>query len=252
MKEKMTGRAKKVLSLASAEAVKLRHPYVGTEHLLLGLLREGTGVAAKVLESLGLDLRAVRTRLEEVVAPGKEDPPSPPLPFTPKGSQALELASEYAGGMGHNYVGTEHLLLGLVSQHDGVAAQVLADMGVDGDRIRQQVQRLLTGGDSASAAQDADDLPPLPSIDMGEDSDTPAALSDDGRLCMAGLDEVQELKALAQAAGEILRRKDEAVADENFELAARLRDAMAALGRIVGEARDKWQASGGAPDEDDA
>ena len=243
MKGPMTDRARKVLKLASAEAIKLKHPYVGTEHLLLGLLREGAGVAAKALEAMGLDLKSIRLKVEQTVAPGKEVPPSPPLPLTPKANHALMTASALAEAMGHGYVGTEHILLGLALESEAVAAQVLVEMGADGGKIRAHVLRLMGEPVEEGEPEDPDlpDLPPLDAIDDGRS----AAIADYERLCLDGLSEIRELKSLAQAAGEIMRKKDDAVSREDFEKAAAMRDAIAVLTKVVAKAHGDWLKTAG-------
>src|SRR5580704_5280564 len=144
MFERFTDRARRVVVLAQEEARLLNHNYIGTEHILLGLLREGEGVAAKALESLGISLDAVRQRVEEIIGPGQEAP-SGHIPFTPRGKKVLELSLRESLQLGHNYIGTEHILLGLIREGDGVAAQVLVRLGGDLNRVRQQVIELLSG-----------------------------------------------------------------------------------------------------------
>jgi ATP-dependent Clp protease ATP-binding subunit ClpC len=142
--ERFTDRARRVVVLAQEEARLLNHNYIGTEHLLLGLVHEGEGVAAKALESLGISLEAVRERTEEIIGSGP-DAPTGHIPFTPRAKKVLELSLREALQLGHNYIGTEHILLGLVRQGDGVAAQVLARLGAEPDRVRHRVIQLLSG-----------------------------------------------------------------------------------------------------------
>jgi hypothetical protein len=144
MFERFTDRARRVVVLAQEEARLLNHNYIGTEHILLGLLREGEGVAAKALESLGISLDAVRQRVEEIIGPGQEAPAGH-IPFTPRGKKVLELSLRESLQLGHNYIGTEHILLGLIREGDGVAAQVLVRLGADLNRVRQQVIHLIAG-----------------------------------------------------------------------------------------------------------
>jgi ATP-dependent Clp protease ATP-binding subunit ClpC len=125
-----TERVRKVLAMAREEADHLRHEYVGTEHLLLGLLREGEGIAAMVLENLGVDFDEVRVRIEEIVQKGKSGTRGADLPYTSRAKKVLELAMSQARHLHHSYVGTEHLLLGLLDERKGIAAQVLAEVGV--------------------------------------------------------------------------------------------------------------------------
>ncbi len=122
----------------------LNHNYIGTEHILLGLIHEGEGVAAKALDSLGIDLDAVRQQVEEIVGQGQADPTGH-IPFTPRAKKVLELALREGLQLGHNYIGTEHILLGLIREGEGVAAQVLQKLGADLDRVRQTVIQLLSG-----------------------------------------------------------------------------------------------------------
>ncbi len=144
MFERFTDRARRVVVLAQEEARMLNHNYIGTEHILLGLIHEGEGVAAKALESLGISLEAVRSQVEEIIGQGQQAP-SGHIPFTPRAKKVLELSLREALQLGHNYIGTEHILLGLIREGEGVAAQVLAKLGADLARVRQQVIQLLSG-----------------------------------------------------------------------------------------------------------
>jgi ATP-dependent Clp protease ATP-binding subunit ClpC len=142
--ERFTDRARRVLVLAQEEARLLNHSFIGTEHILLGLIHEGEGLAAKALESLGISLEAVREKVEETIGPAGSAPTGSP-PFTPRAKKVLELSLREALQLGHNYIGTEHMLLGLVREGEGVAAQVLQSLGADLPRVRQQVIQLLSG-----------------------------------------------------------------------------------------------------------
>jgi ATP-dependent Clp protease ATP-binding subunit ClpC len=152
--ERFTDRARRVVVLAQEEARLLNHNYIGTEHILLGLIHEGEGVAAKALESLGISLEAVRAQVEEIIGHGGSAP-SGHIPFTPRAKKVLELSLREALQLGHNYIGTEHILLGLIREGEGVAAQVLVKLGADLSRVRQQVIQLLSGyaGGKEGAAQ---------------------------------------------------------------------------------------------------
>src|SRR5690349_5814969 len=152
MFERFTDRARRVVVLAQEEARLLNHNYIGTEHILLGLIHEGEGVAAKALESLGISLEAVRSQVEEIIGQGGSSP-SGHIPFTPRAKKVLELSLREALQLGHNYIGTEHILLGLIREGEGVAAQVLVKLGADLSRVRQQVIQLLSGY-SGSAPQE--------------------------------------------------------------------------------------------------
>lgn len=144
MFERFTDRARRVLVLAQEEARLLNHNFIGTEHILLGLIHEGEGVAAKALESLGISLEAVREKVEELIGPAAGAAAGSP-PFTPRAKKVLELSLREALQLGHNYIGTEHMLLGLVREGEGVAAQVLISLGADLSRVRQQVIQILSG-----------------------------------------------------------------------------------------------------------
>jgi len=152
--ERFTDRARRVVVLAQEEARLLNHNYIGTEHILLGLIHEGEGVAAKALESLGISLEAVRQQVEEIIGQGGSSP-SGHIPFTPRAKKVLELSLREALQLGHNYIGTEHILLGLIREGEGVAAQVLVKLGADLSRVRQQVIQLLSGypGPTGSGSQ---------------------------------------------------------------------------------------------------
>ena len=154
MFERFTDRARRVVVLAQEEARMLNHNYIGTEHILLGLIHEGEGVAAKALESLGIALEGVRAQVEEIIGQGQQAP-SGHIPFTPRAKKVLELSLREALQLGHNYIGTEHILLGLIREGEGVAAQVLQKLGADLNRVRQQVLQLLSGyqGKETAAAE---------------------------------------------------------------------------------------------------
>ena len=144
MFERFTDRARRVVVLAQEEAKMLNHNYIGTEHILLGLIHEGEGVAAKALESLGISLDAVREQVQDIIGQGQQQPTGH-IPFTPRAKKVLELSLREALQLGHSYIGTEHILLGLIREGEGVAAQVLVKLGADLNRVRQQVIQLLSG-----------------------------------------------------------------------------------------------------------
>ena len=154
MFERFTDRARRVVVLAQEEARLLNHNYIGTEHILLGLIHEGEGVAAKSLESLGISLEAVRAQVEEIIGQGGNSP-SGHIPFTPRAKKVLELSLREALQLGHNYIGTEHILLGLIREGEGVAAQVLVKLGADLSRVRQQVIQQLSGYQGSGQTGDA-------------------------------------------------------------------------------------------------
>jgi ATP-dependent Clp protease ATP-binding subunit ClpA len=151
MFERFTDRARQVVVLAQEEARMLNHNYIGTEHLLLALVREGHGVAAKALESLGISLEAVRQQVEEIIGRGKKAP-SGHIPFTPRAKKVLELSLRESLQLGHDYIGTEHILLGLLREGEGVAAQVLVRLGADLNRVREEVVQLLARHQGAEPA----------------------------------------------------------------------------------------------------
>src|SRR4051794_28711766 len=148
MYERFTDRSRKGMLLANQEAQRFNHEYIGTEHILLGLIKEGAGVAANVLTALDLDLRKIRLEVEKIVmhGPGGEQIVMGRLPHTPRSKKVIEYAIEEARSLNHNYVGTEHLLLGLLREHDGVAAQVLMNLGLKLEEVREEVLNLLGAG----------------------------------------------------------------------------------------------------------
>src|SRR5919199_5166649 len=173
-----TERVRKVLAMAREEAARLHHEYVGTEHILLGLIREGEGVAAAVLQNLSIDLEEIQQKIEEQVKKGKASQATgPDLPYTSRAKKVLELAMAEARELNHSYVGTEHLLLGLLREEKGIAAQVLTDIGVNLETARTETLRLLgtempASGSSATAQQGS---PPQPQPQKGDKkSKTPA------------------------------------------------------------------------------
>jgi ATP-dependent Clp protease ATP-binding subunit ClpC len=159
MFERFTDRARRVVVLAQEEARMLNHNYIGTEHILLGLIHEGEGVAAEALKNLDISLEMVRQQVEEVIGQGQRAP-SGQIPFTPRAKKVLELSLREALQLNHNHIGTEHILLGLIREGDGVAAQVLVRLGADLSRVRTEVIRLISGpvtdeglGDLAGGAE---------------------------------------------------------------------------------------------------
>ena len=158
MFQRFSDRARRVVVLAQEEARMLNHNYIGTEHLLLGLIQEGEGVAAKALESMNISLEAVRNQVEEIIGRGSSAPTGH-IPFTPRAKKVLELSLREALQLGHNYIGTEHILLGLIREGEGVAAQVLTKLGADLDRVRNQVVQLLTGAAGTKEVAQAGEAP---------------------------------------------------------------------------------------------
>jgi ATP-dependent Clp protease ATP-binding subunit ClpC len=144
MFERFTDRARRVVVLAQEEARILNHSFIGTEHILLALIDEGDGTGVKALESLGISLDAIRQQVEEIIGRGQQAP-SGHIPFTPRAKKVLELSLRESQHLGHEYIGTEHILLGLIREGDGVAAQVLVKLDADLNRVRQQVIQLISG-----------------------------------------------------------------------------------------------------------
>jgi ATP-dependent Clp protease ATP-binding subunit ClpC len=171
--ERFTDRARRVVVLAQEEARLLNHSYIGTEHILLGLIHEGEGVAAKALESLGISLEAVRSQVQDIIGQGGSSP-SGHIPFTPRAKKVLELSLREALQLGHNYIGTEHILLGLIREGEGVAAQVLVKLGADLSRVRQQVIQLLSGYQGPQGKDQ-----PTPSSGSGSSSSKEQASGED-------------------------------------------------------------------------
>jgi len=174
MFDRFTDRAKKVMNLARQEAQRFNHEYLGTEHILLGLVQEGSGVAANVLKNMGIDLNKIRSEVEKIVKTGPSMVTMGQLPFTPRAKKVLELSMEEAGNLGHNYIGTEHLLLGLIKENEGIAAQVLMNLGVKLEDVREEVLDFL-GADTADEEDEETTLSEGgPHSQSGNKSKTPA------------------------------------------------------------------------------
>jgi ATP-dependent Clp protease ATP-binding subunit ClpA len=215
MFERFTDRARRVIVLAQEEARLLNHNYIGTEHLLLGLAHEGQGVAAKALESLGIRLEALRSQVQEIIGQGKSAPIGH-IPFTPRAKKVLELSLREAKQLGHNYIGTEHILLGLIREGEGVAAQVLVKLGADLPRVRQQVVQLLRGSvGSAEAAAGT-------------------------RLVHMSVPE--DLREAEEQLAQVRRQKEAAIDAEDFERATALRDQERELLGRLAEREQEWRA----------
>ena len=163
--DKFTDRARKVLTLAQDEAQRFNHNYIGTEHLLLGLVREGEGVAARVLENMNVELAKVRTAVEFIIGRG-DRPVVGEVGLTPRAKRVIELAIDEARRLGHNYIGTEHLLLGLVREGEGIAAGVLESLGVNLDKVRHEVIRVLSQSSSAGPTPEAKRASKTPTVDQ--------------------------------------------------------------------------------------
>ena len=169
MFERFTDRARRVVVLAQEEARMLNHNYIGTEHILLGLIHEGEGLAAKALENLGISLNAVREQVTEIIGKGQQAPTGH-IPFTPRAKKVLEYSLREGLQLGHTYIGTEHILLGLIREGEGVAAQVLVKLGADLNKVRQQVIQLLAGYQSGQGEKAAAGVGPA----SGQAEGTPA------------------------------------------------------------------------------
>jgi ATP-dependent Clp protease ATP-binding subunit ClpC len=216
--ERFTDRARRAVVLALEEARFLNHNYIGTEHLLLGLIHEGEGVAAMALESLGISLEAIRAEVVKVVGRGKQ-PPTGHIPFTPRAKKVLELSLREAIQLNHDYIGTEHLLLGLIREGEGVAAQVLVKVGASLDRVRQQVIQLLSGSTGEGAAEPAG-----------------------ARTRLVHMTVPAELREVEEQLAQVRREKMAAIDRGDFEQAAGLRDKERELARRVAELERAWTA----------
>jgi ATP-dependent Clp protease ATP-binding subunit ClpC len=172
MFDRFTDRAKKVMNLARQEAQRFNHEYLGTEHILLGLVQEGSGVAANVLRNMNIDLAKIRTEVEKLVKTGPSMVTMGQLPFTPRAKKVLELSMEEAGNLGHNYIGTEHLLLGLIKENEGIAAKVLTNLGVKLEDVREEVLEFL-GAEHGEEEEEESSEQPIGSQTQGK-SKTPA------------------------------------------------------------------------------
>ncbi len=228
MLERFTARARRVVVLAQEEARMLNHHYIGTEHILLGLTREGEGVAARALESLGISLEAVRQQVEEIIGRG-QPALSGHIPYTPGAKKALELSLREARQLGRNYVGTEHILLGLIREGEGVAAQVLVKLGADQIRVRQQVIQLLHGWHSEELETADTKLQPAPA--GGSERRLLAALQARVSAIESRLPVIEQRVGTGPDTGDLDRQIDqargerEAAADaQRYEQAASLRD----------------------------
>jgi ATP-dependent Clp protease ATP-binding subunit ClpA len=218
MFERFTDRARRVIVLAQEEARLLNHNYIGTEHILLGLAHESQGVAAKALESLGISLEAVRAQVEEIIGQG-QSAPTGHIPFTPRAKKVLELSLHEAKQLGHNYIGTEHLLLGVLREGEGVAAQVLVKLGGELSRVRQQVIQLLSGyaGGKEAAEQAA-------------------------RTRLVHMTVPEDLREAEEQLAQVRRQKEAAIDGEDFERAAALRDQERQLLGRLAERERAWKA----------
>ena len=234
MFEKFTDRARRVVVLAQEEARMLSHDYIGTEHLLLGLVHEGAGVAVVALESLGISLDDVRRNVEEIIGRGQETPTGH-IPFTPRAKKVLELSLRESQHLGHDYIGTEHILLGLIREGEGVAAQVLVTLGADLSRVRQQVIELLAQAQAQAQAEEeeppAEQAVPRPSLtSVGENAMLAEILSRiedmDSRLVAVEqqMGPGPDLRELDRQITQARQAKESAAGAEDYENATTLRN----------------------------
>jgi ATP-dependent Clp protease ATP-binding subunit ClpA len=248
MFERFSDRARRVVVLAQDEARMLNHNYIGTEHILLGLIHEGDGVAAKALESLGISLDAVRQQVEEIIGQGQQAP-SGQIPYTRRAKKVLELSLREALALGHNYIGTEHILLGLIREGDGVAAQVLVALGCDLNRVRQRVIQLLHGRQGKQA-------PKLRSAGMrpgrarGRMRGLGAEIYERAELIVSQLSAIEqrvgagpEVGDLERQIEQVRREKETAAAAEDYENAAALRDRERQLRAEKAARQAEWTAA---------
>jgi ATP-dependent Clp protease ATP-binding subunit ClpA len=215
MFERFTDRARKVMALANREAQRFNHEYIGTEHILLGLVNEGSGVGANALKNLGVGLGKVRREVEKLVKTGPEPATMGKLPQTPRAKRVIEFAIEESRQLPHNYVGTEHLLLGLLREPDGIAGQVLMKLGLKLHDVREEVLNLL-GSPLDLAA------PNKPDRGLADGMEFEEFFKDDAA---AGL--------LQQLIREFDRRRDEALRNADYELAAAYRDVLAEVRGVL-------------------
>jgi ATP-dependent Clp protease ATP-binding subunit ClpA len=214
--ERFTDRARRVVVLAQEEARLLNHNYIGTEHILLGLIHEGEGVAARALESLDISLEAVRAEVTEIIGQG-QSPPTGHIPFTPRAKKVLELSLREALELGHDYIGTEHILLGLLREGEGVAAQVLVKLGASLDRVRQVVVQLLSGYTGEVVAE-----------------------QEEVRTVLVRMTVPAELREAEEQLAQVRQEKQAAIDRGDFEQAAGLRDKERRLLTHVAEQERAW------------
>ncbi|HEV2452300.1 MAG TPA: Clp protease N-terminal domain-containing protein, partial [Streptosporangiaceae bacterium] len=247
MFERFTDRARRVIVLAQEEARQLGHNYIGTEHLLLGLIDEDEGVAAKALQELGIGVEAVRHKVEEIIGRG-EGASAGHIPFTPRAKKVLELSLRESVQLGHHYIGTEHILLGLIREGDDVGAKVLTQLGVDLNTVRQQVVRLLHGYRSPQSASEPwlriRHAGILDEISGKLDAITRRLASIEARL---GIEEPSVLRQLDARIVQVVREKEAAIDAQDFAKAAELRDQEKRLITTRAEEEKRWRATSTQP-----
>ncbi len=223
MFEKFTDRARRVVALAQEEARMLNHNYIGTEHILLGLIHEGVGVGAKAVESSGIALEGVRQQVEQIIGQGQHRP-SGHIPFTPRAKKVLELSLREALQLNHDYIGTEHILLGLIREGKGVAAQVLVKLGINLSRARQQVLQLLAGSQQTPAGGQPSTLKGELSSAHSDEATTGSSRQAIATATSTVDTTLDALVGLETTVAELRAQKKAAIGEQDFELAARLRD----------------------------
>jgi len=239
MLERFTDRARRVVRLAEEEARMLSHNWIGTEHILLGLIREGDGVAAKALESLGISLDAVRQQVEEIIGRGQQVPPEA-ISFTPRAKKVLELSLHESVRLRHNYIGTEHILLGLIREGDGVAAQVLVAQGADLNRLRQQVLRVLHGHPAEGPVPvrfAAQQLRVMPTVQTRLEAVEQRLAAIEQRLGIG-----PDTSDLDEQIARVRREKESAIDAQDYEQAAALRNREKELLTAKAARREQWTA----------
>jgi len=243
MFERFTDRARRVVVLAQEEARMLNHNHIGTEHILLGLLHEGHGVAASALQSLGISLEAVRQEVEQIIGRG-DQAPSGHIPFTPRAKTVLELSLRESHLLGHDYIGTEHILLGLIREGDGVAPQVLVRLGADLNRVRQQVIQLLHGhqGKEPTSSKDAPG-----GLRLGR---VPPGAASGGTAVESRLSAIEQrigtgpvTADLDEQIAQMRRDKESAIESQDFEQARSLRDRERQLLADKAARQEQWAAA---------
>ena len=257
MFERFTDQARRIVVLAQEEARMLSHSYIGTEHVLLALIHEGTGKAATALESLGIAEEAARQQAEEIVGRGQDDPPRGQILFTPRAKKALELSLREALQLGHNHIGTEHILLGLIREGEGgtrsPAIQVLNSLGVDPNRVRQQVIRLV----SASRVEDETGVRLAPTGDgKRKERKLPSELRDrlnaiEWRLSVLEqrVGTGSDVREIDREVAQVRSDKEAAIDAQDFEAAAMLRDRESQLLRDRAARVQEWAALPSLTDE---
>jgi ATP-dependent Clp protease ATP-binding subunit ClpC len=242
MFERFTDRARRVVVLAQQEARRLDHNYIGTEHILLGLIHEGEGVAARALKALGISLDGVRQQVEEIIGRGQQAP-SGHIPFTPRAKKVLELSLRESLQLGHDYIGTEHILLGLLREGDGVGAQVLVRLGAELNQVRQQVIQLLQGyqeKERVSARSTAGELRLLPAVNARLEAVERRLTAIEQRVGTG-----PDLSDLDEQIARVRGEKESAVDAQDFEQAASLRGLEQEL--LAGKAARQEQWAAGHP-----